>query len=152
MSHHDMLNKRTGMIIYKVTESEGHSHWVIDTSTSHISCTTVAGHEKGLQRLGNHPWNCNFLFLLCFSAYVRPSHALNVILFKIPIYNQETDTHLYDLCVRSETVKQEADDSHVPTVKHQLLWSKLERGVWSHQLGSVWANCNTEGKVIVIKH
>lgn len=35
------------------------------------------------------------------------------------------DTHLYDLCVRGEAVKQEADDSQVPTVQHQLLWSEL---------------------------
>ncbi len=56
------------------------------------------------------------------------------------------DTHLYDLCVRSEAVKQEAYDSQVPTVQHQLLWSELQRGVWSHQLGPVWAHCNTGGE------
>lgn len=53
------------------------------------------------------------------------------------------DTHLYNLCVRSEAVKKEADDSQVPTVKHQLLWCELQRGIWGHQLGPVWAHCNT---------
>lgn len=55
--------------------------------------------------------------------------------------HQEVDSHLQDLCVWSEAIKQEADHTHISAVQHQLLRGELERGVWSHQLGSVWAHC-----------
>lgn len=60
--------------------------------------------------------------------------------------NLEMDTHLKDLWVRSEAVEQEADDSHVPAVKHQLLRSELQGGVWCDKLGPVRAHCNTGGE------
>lgn len=52
-------------------------------------------------------------------------------------------TDLYDLCVGSEAVKQEADDSQVPAVKYQLLRGELQGGVGGYHLGSVWAHCKT---------
>lgn len=52
-------------------------------------------------------------------------------------------TDLYDLCVGSETIKQEADDSQVPAVKYELLRGELQGGVGGYHLGSVWAHCET---------
>lgn len=59
----------------RVAKSLSHRHQ--HDNMSHMPCTIAAGHKKGLQTLGNHPWNYNFLFLVCIFACVIPSHALN---------------------------------------------------------------------------
>lgn len=61
-----------------------------------------------------------------------------------PRVDKKKHTHLEDLCVWSEAIKQEADNAHVSAVQHQLLWSELQRGVRGHQLGSVWAHCQKQ--------
>lgn len=66
--------------------------------------------------------------------------------------HEEMDTHLEDLCVWSEAIKQEADNAHVSAVQHQLLWSELQRGVRGHQLGSVWAHCKKQRRTNSILH